>query len=395
MRKRHLFPLLLLLLLACQKDNGIQHSVVSPNVDVQDFNSPDEVFSFLSQEMPERFNSQEIARLQSMLSSEPEKSHKRSSTVELPAGSTDALEAAVNDAGPGGTVIVKAGEHTENGLVTIGHQVHIVGEDGAVIKFGNPVITDFPAQLSGGIRILNAPRTTVTNIDFLPSGDNAGVGIVVENSDRVQIRNNSFTNFQFGIQVVSGDFNTVAGNEITGDLSLLSFTTAHGIIFMNGKHGCVVDNDISGFVFGIWACDKGGLSWGNTTQSCLYGQILCKVPQGDIVNPEGEDVYARDPANHWLVAMNSASNNFYAGYVAIDGANKNVLLANEASNNAVYDIDLVGPTERFGFFAPTSSKNRVYAYSGQSVKDCGEKNKVTGGDAVDITMHPCDNVDTP
>ncbi|MEZ4991255.1 MAG: hypothetical protein R2824_12615 [Saprospiraceae bacterium] len=46
--------------------------------------------------------------------------HLPADAVELPAGSTDGLTAAIAEAGPGGTVLVKAGEHFESGTVLIG-----------------------------------------------------------------------------------------------------------------------------------------------------------------------------------------------------------------------------------------------------------------------------------
>jgi hypothetical protein len=39
--------------------------------------------------------------------------------VALPAGSIDGLAAAIASAGPGGTVILKSGLHTESGTVTV------------------------------------------------------------------------------------------------------------------------------------------------------------------------------------------------------------------------------------------------------------------------------------
>lgn len=56
--------------------------------------------------------------------------------VELAAGSVDGLAAAIAEAGEGGTVLVKAGEHLERGTVTVSHRVKIIGEEGAVILSG-------------------------------------------------------------------------------------------------------------------------------------------------------------------------------------------------------------------------------------------------------------------
>ena len=176
------------------------------------------------------------------------------------------------------------------------------------------------------------------------------------------------------------------------DLALLDNPAgSDGITNINGNHVLIIENEISGAVFGIFASAKGGISWGNKTSSCFYGQIICNFFGANY--PDGTELKAEESGNHWLVALNESSDNFYAGIVVIDGAHHNTLLANTGSGNAAYDVDLVGPTERFGFFTPTSSKNRVYSYNDQVIKDCGEDNKVVGGIQVDTTVDPCDNVE--
>ena len=98
------------------------------------------------------------------------------------------------------------------------------------------------------------------------------------------------------------------------------------------------------------------------------------------------------PATQWQVHNNLASNSFDTGYLVIDGANRNHMSNNAASGNARYDIELAGDTNRFGFFAPTSRHNQVAAGShhGLVIKDCGQRNRLKGFDAVvDTTTDPC------
>lgn len=390
MRKLFLLPLLIVLLISCQKEQFKEENPTAENLLPKTLKSADEVFSFLATEMPEVYTAEEINRLKSMLD-EPEEDFKRSgNTVELPAGSVDALQAAVEEAGPGGTVMVKAGDHTENGLVTIGHRINLIGEPGAIININNAVedLFDLEFQLSKGIRIVNADRTLIRGIHFSTSQDASGMALFIDHSNRVYINQNSFNKFLYTIQVNYGNSVSIRSNTISS-----AIPGALGITVINGRHSSIIDNNVSGMQFGIWACDKGGISWGNTTTTCVYGQILCKVPEG-YYDFDGNLMGAEDSGNHWLLANNTSSNNLYAGIVVIDGAHHNTLLANSGSGNAVYDLDLVGPTERFGFFTPTSFKNRVYSYHDQVIKDCGEDNRVTGGIQVDTNVDPCDNVET-
>ena len=69
----------------------------------------------------------------------------------------------------------------------------------------------------------------------------------------------------------------------------------------------------------------------------------------------------------------------------------NLLQANSASNNALYDIELTGDSYRFGFLTPRSHDNTVKAapFGNLKIKNCGDNNVVMGGQLVDNTADPC------
>ena len=76
----------------------------------------------------------------------------------------------------------------------------------------------------------------------------------------------------------------------------------------------------------------------------------------------------------------------------IDGANNNVLITNEGSGNVLYNIELAGDSNRFGFFTPSSFKNLFVAGSqkGLVVKNCGSNNVIIGKvNLVDHNADPC------
>lgn len=395
MRKLFLLSLLIVLLISCQKEQFKEENPTTENLLPKTLKSADEVFSFLATEMPEVYTAEEINRLKSMLD-EPEEDFKRSgNTVELPAGSVDALQAAVEEAGPGGTVIVKTGLHVENNLVTIGHRINLMGEEDALIQLVDPLqLENYPVIIQGGIHVFNAPKSVIQGIHFTGGEAGACNGLFIENSAHTRVSDNQFTNIQFSIQVEQSNSVNIRNNLLVGNLDVLATVVGNiGITIINGKSCSIIGNTVSATFFGIWNCDRGGINWGNSTSNCFYGQILCKVPPS-LQNPSGVVIGAADPGNHWLLALNESSDNFYGGIVAIDGSFDNTLLANKGSGNAAYDVDLVGPTERFGFFTPTSSGNRVWSFSDQVIKDCGENNRVTGGIQVDTNVDPCDNVET-
>lgn len=314
-------------------------------------------------------------------------------TVTVPAGSNDALAAAIAQAGPGGTVILATGPHTESGTVTIGHKITLKGEAGAVLTVHT---TDGGAtyQIDPALHVLNAANTKITGIDLrTPGAAPGGTGVLIEHSDRTEVSNCTIDNHQFSILVEKSDNCSLIGNTITCSLAWLTgaIPEAHGIVIINGKNATVNNNNVTGGLFGIWACDKNGHYKNNNMHGNYIGFILCKVPANALTLPNGTTTGAQFSATNCKVQDNNAHDNFDAGYLVIDGANGNVLLHNAAANNGTYDIELVGDSMRFGFFTPTCANNLVNCGPNSSliVKDCGVSNTVIGGVHVDTNADPC------
>jgi hypothetical protein len=118
---------------------------------------------------------------------------------------------------------------------------------------------------------------------------------------------------------------------------------------------------------------------------------LCKVPANAFPLPGGKLAGSALSAVAWKIEDNHSTGNFNAGYLVIDGANNNRLKNNNASNNGTYDIELAGDSFRFGFLTPKSFDNKVVAgkYKNILIKDCGENNKVVGGQLVDNSVDLC------
>jgi hypothetical protein len=130
----------------------------------------------------------------------------------------------------------------------------------------------------------------------------------------------------------------------------------------------------------------------NLISESFFGVVLCHNP----VEPpfyllNGEVLSSDAPAARWTIQKNTVTTSAW-GYLIIDGAHHNVLVNNHASNNSVYDIELVGDSFRGGFFTPASHDNLVAIGSDKSlvVKDCGIDNHVAGpAILVDLNADPC------
>ncbi|MCB0376345.1 MAG: hypothetical protein KDD04_10535, partial [Sinomicrobium sp.] len=118
--------------------------------------------------------------------------------VTLPAGSTDGLAAAVAEAGRGGTILVKAGEHLETGTVTITEKVTIIGEKGAVIFSGTEGV-NVAGRLQPALYIKGATGVVIYGLDLRADSYLGGIGILVHNAPKTVISQNSITGFSGGI----------------------------------------------------------------------------------------------------------------------------------------------------------------------------------------------------
>ena len=315
------------------------------------------------------------------------------SAILIPPGA-DALAAAIEAAGRGGTVILQAGVHTESSPILITRPVTLAGEPGAVLEAGGAPSVDYPLLVLPVIHIKNTAMVAIQGIRFRPpAGADGNTAILIEDSNSVVVAGNTIDDFQFGILNQRGNGAAILNNGITLTPEVLagSLPEGHGIVNINGRAARINGNRVSGGTFGIWACDKTGIARNNVVTGNFIGLILCNVPDGDLLI-SGSDTGSSSPAAGWDVRNNLATFNAW-GYLVIDGSNNNRLSSNSASNNSPYDMELTGDTFRFGFFTPASFENTVTVGGNSNlvIKDCGRKNRIIGSaQIVDTTTDPCD-----
>jgi hypothetical protein len=308
----------------------------------------------------------------------------RASIVVVPAGSVDALAGALATAGTGGIVVLQSGMHTESGTVTINTRVHVIGEPGAILQIDTQ---PFPAAgfNDPALHVLGASRVLLWGIDLRPAQGSGNTGILLQNASLATIGHSKVTDFQIGIVGYRSDRAFIYGNVIRA-----AADGFYAVDIVSGARVSLVSNEIAnGPFFGLWACDRDGTALFNEFHDNFIGLIFCKVPVGDVVLPDGQVVGSDISATNWVARWNNATNNQW-GYLAIDGATGCRMVHNDASNNAAYDVEFSGDSERFGFFTPTSSNCTVIsADPAIVVKDCGVNNTVIGGTVVDTNVDPC------
>lgn len=310
--------------------------------------------------------------------------------VFVPAGSVDALAAAIVAAGWNGSVILRSGIHIENSTVTVTSRVTIIGEHGAILKSSLGASNDIPTPVHPAIHVLGAERVTIWNIDFRPTGTVAGTVVLMENSPRTLVGACSIQGYQFPILNHHSNSSTIFGNTIVCAMGG-SLGESDGIVNMNGAGAVIVDNEVSNALLAAFCSDHGGFFLNNYVHDNFVGMILCCVPEGSFLLPDGEIVGSDTSGNHWLIAGNNATGNGHVGYLVIDRANHNLLVNNAASSNTDFDMELAGDTNLFGFCTPTCFQNTVIVMGHQTmlINDFGLNNFVRGGTVVHVPIVPC------
>lgn len=311
--------------------------------------------------------------------------------VDVPAGSVNALAAAVAAVGEGGVVRLKAGVHHEDHTVEINHQVSVVGEPGAIL------ISDTQPGLAIGVMdaalyLHNASGVIIHGLEILPKDEIGGTAIFTEQVPGAIISQNTMRRHEFGVIVHHGDRTAIKDNTIVASSGWQTgeIIEADGVIIVNGAFVEVSGNYVSNAVLGLFLSDRKGIAIDNTTMGNFIGVLLCNVPLA-VPKPGGGLISSETPGTRWIIRGNQTTDNFDIGILAIDGANNNLIVNNTGGNNGRYDIELAGDSERFGFFTPTSFENKVVV--GQDtdavVKDCGVNDQVNGGVLVDTMVDPC------
>ena len=319
---------------------------------------------------------------------------RRGRVVYVPAGSDDALAGAIATAGAHGAVVLRAGVHHESGPVEIATPVTLFGETGAVLESHIPTWPVASPTIQAALWV-HTPGFAMRGIEMRPEGGIGGTAILLDHAPGAAVFQNNLHDYQYGVLIEGSDRTRIFDNRISATPAWLSdpnVPEAHGIVNINGVGTIVARNTVTNALFGIWACDRNGLAFGNQTSGNLIGLILCKVPLGSYPLPGGAVAGAQFSATSWLAQSNVSFGNFATGLLIIDGANGNHVVSNDSHDNGGYAVEFTADTFRFGFLTPASFNNVFVAgaFPNIQVKDCGNGNRILGGKLVDNTLEPCD-----
>jgi len=378
---------------SCTPDKIVIDPSTFQNEEILTWKSNDGLRNFLPADFIATYDPGELEKIEIVLRDEKPLEQRRTE-VHLAAGTTNQLAGAIASADPSTVIVLDAGDHFETGTVLINKSVIIEGY-GANLIFSNvPGITDATQlvwNIKSGIHINEGGSyTSIRGVTFKGSDLVPAVAVFLDHSKGVKITYNIFENWQFGISGYNAVYSIIKKNIIHANPGWATgaIPESDGIILSDGTHNHLIENEINNGLSGIFTGGFMGVDFGNKTNNCGIGQILCKVPAGfNIIN--GVEINTQASTSNWRVMFNTSSNSALFGFLVIDGANKCILDHNKASNNGLYDIEVAGDSNRFGFFTPRAYNNRVHAYGNLKVKNCGENTHIIGGTLVDNTVDPC------
>lgn len=152
------------------------------------------------------------------------------------------LQARIDRAAPGDTIIVDGGTHTGN--IVIRKPVHLAGA-------GSPVLR---GTGEGSIVTILAPGSSITGFVIERCGTmlvHEDAGVLVK-AGRTVVRDNTLRDILFGIYLYQSDSNVVSGNRISGRPELEQGGRGSGIHVWNSNHNVLEGNRIREMRDGIY-----------------------------------------------------------------------------------------------------------------------------------------------
>jgi len=262
------------------------------------------------------------------------------------------IQEAINVAGPGDTIFVRAGTYYEH--VVVNKAVSLIGEDRE-----KTVIDGYGA---GTVITVEASNLAIKGFTIKNSGE-LDYGVYVASQTNVTIQNNNVANNDYGIWLASSSNNNISGNNITNN--------DYGIWLASSSN-----NNISGNIFvndGLFVYDSYMIFVENNTvngKSLVYlegvtdysvkdaGQVVLnrcnKIRVENLNLSKTEGAIELWETNNTIIQKNNITNNDYGIYLY--SSNNNNISGNNITNND------------YGIYLYSSNNNNI---SGNNITNNG------------------------
>ncbi len=147
MKALYLFILFCLVLVFsnCNRDQDLAESPEETLNEAQAWKPSDGMSPFLEAETRAQMPAEDLEFVDRILKNPNEDIlRSRGAEIHIPAGSTDALQDAIDAANPGDVIVLDEGDHMESGTLLINKPVTLIGEKGSKLIFNDvPASTDY------------------------------------------------------------------------------------------------------------------------------------------------------------------------------------------------------------------------------------------------------------
>ncbi len=211
------------------------------------------------------------------------------------------IQAAIDNASAGDTIMIWAGNYTENVLVN--KTLTIIGN--------STTNTTIDGGGSGDVMQITAGLVNISGLTMNNSGSLIGdAGIKIDNSDRCRIESCNLSNISNGIYLERSWFNTIKNNNCTNN-------TYSGIYVTDGSsNNSIENNNCSG--------NNDGLQLIDASNNTISGN--------DVINNSDDGIELSSSTNN-IINNNTISNNSDDGIDLDSNSDNNKILNNTISSN--------------------------------------------------------------
>ena len=282
-------------------------------------------------------------------------------------GGSNPIQAAVNNASSGDTIIVAPGIYVGNIDIS---KINNLNDLVLMSASGNPADTTIIADNSAPITVqgvisITKFKTNVTIKGFTISGasrNNTGgypnlAGVYLENGNQCTIENNIFMNDGLGVSVSGGSGNTISNNMVNRTKAVGPNMMIEGINIANSPNTMISQNTVSNNNYGIH----------------VTGSLKGSSISGNSVNKNNNGIFLDNTKD-----------------VAVDG--------NTLNSNDLFGIDLAGSSENrvinnnVVMFGPSGSESQntqgiQLIYSGSDTSPVGSDSNLVSNNTVSNADH--------
>lgn len=207
--------------------------------------------------------------------------------IHVQQGGPNPIQAAINNASSGDTIIVAPGNYSGNIDIS---RLNNLNDLVLTSESGDPTNTVITANLSApttvkGVISLTRNKNNVTVNGFTINNARDGMaGVYIENGRNCTITNNIFMNDGFGVSVSGGSGNVIRNNKVNRAKAVLAGSTYQGISIAGSGNTVISQNAVSNQNIGIQisgGASKGSLISGNSIdKSAQHGVLLIGTARG-------------------------------------------------------------------------------------------------------------------